>query len=206
MKNKNKENELFGKSDRLENNMSDKKRIEELETELKAVNTELNNVIDEDNQVIGNAIKVIDELRAENAALKEQLASSRTSPHILVTEFHNTYNMPIRETPVLDIPARKMRLELIMEEAEEYREAEENGDLVEMADALADLVYVAYGAALEHGIDLDHVLEEVQRSNLSKLHHETGLPIYREDGKVLKGENFTPPNIVDVLKAQGWKE
>jgi predicted HAD superfamily Cof-like phosphohydrolase len=184
--------------------MSDKERIEELETEVKELNVELNNVIDEDNQVIGNAIKVIDELRAENAELKEKLSNMRTSPYILVKEFHETYNMPIRDVPVLDIPARKMRLGLIMEEALEYAEAEGKDDFIEMADALADIVYVAYGAALEHGIDLDHVLEEVQRSNLSKLHHETGLPIYREDGKVLKGENFTPPNIEDVLKQQGW--
>lgn len=185
--------------------MNNEERIVELEKELKNVNKELNAVIDEDNTVIGNAIKVIDELREENAKLKEFLANTRVSPHVLVTEFHETYNMPIRSVPVLDIPARKMRLSLIMEEALEYAEAESKDDLVEMADALADLVYVAYGAALEHGIDLDHVLEEVQRSNLSKLHHETGLPIYREDGKVLKGENYSPPNITEVLKKQGWE-
>ena len=146
----------------------------------------------------------LDGYRKLNEALKLQLEGQKVSPHVLVTEFHATYKMPIRETPVMDIPARKMRLELIMEEAEEYREAEANDDFIEMADALADLVYVAYGAALEHGIDLDEVLQEVQRSNLSKLHHETGLPIYREDGKVLKGENFTPPDIETVLKKQGW--
>lgn len=144
-------------------------------------------------------------LEQELAEAKAEIESMRESPHILVSEFHTTYSMPIREVPTLDIPARKMRLELIMEEAEEYREAEANNDLIEMADALADLVYVAYGAALEHGIDLDHVLKEVQRSNLSKLHHETGLPIYREDGKVLKGENFTPPDIAKVLREQGWQ-
>lgn len=147
----------------------------------------------------------IAQLEKELYEVKAELEELRQSPHVLVSEFHSTYNMPIRDIPVLDIPARKMRLELIMEEAEEYREAEANSDLVEMADALADLVYVAYGAALEHGIDLDHVLKEVQRSNLSKLHHETGLPIYREDGKVLKGENFSPPDIVNVLREQGWK-
>lgn len=143
-------------------------------------------------------------LAEENAELKKQLKELKPSPYHLVHEFHVTYSQPIRETPVLDIPARRMRLELILEEAEEYREAEQQGDLVEMADALADLVYVAYGAAIEHGIDLDAVLEEVQRSNLSKLHHETGLPIYREDGKVLKGKNFFSPDIENVLKQQGW--
>jgi len=71
-------------------------------------------------------------------------------------------------------------------------------DTVETADALADLVYVIYGFALEAGIDLDAVLQEVQRSNMSKL-DENGKPIYREDGKVLKGPNFSEPNIRKVL-------
>lgn len=130
----------------------------------------------------------------------------KISPYFLVKEFHETYGMGMRDTPELDIPVRKMRVALVVEEAEEYAEAEKNDDLPEIADALADLVYVAYGAALEHGIDLDHVLQEVQRSNMSKLHHETGLPIYREDGKVLKGENFFPPNISQILREQGWAE
>lgn len=177
----------------------DKARIEELEAELAQV-------IEEDSEALGAVIEVIENLKAENEKLKAILAEERVSPHILVTEFHETYNMPIRETPVLDIPARKMRLALVTEEAEEYAEAEANDDLIEIADALADIVYVAYGAALEHGIDLDEVLKEVQRSNLSKLHHETGLPIYREDGKVLKGENFFPPNVEEVLIRLGWEK
>lgn len=137
--------------------------------------------------------------------LKKQIKHLKKSPYYLVHEFHTTYGMGIRTEPTLDIPTRAMRLALILEEAEELREAESNNDFIEMADALADLVYVAYGAAIEHGIDLDDVLAEVQRSNMSKLHHETGLPIYREDGKVLKGENFTPPDIAEVLLNQGWK-
>lgn len=177
----------------------DKARIEELEAELAQV-------IEEDSEALGAVIEVIENLKTENAKLKALLAEERVSPHVLVTEFHETYNMPIREKPVLDIPARKMRLALVTEEAEEYAEAEANDDLIEIADALADIVYVAYGAALEHGIDLDEVLKEVQRSNLSKLHHETGLPIYREDGKVLKGENFFPPNVEEVLIRLGWEK
>lgn len=147
----------------------------------------------------------IDQLEAENQKLRHAVENQKPSPFYMVYEFHETYNQPIRTTPVLDIPARKMRLSLIMEEALEYAEAERGNNLPEMADALADLVYVAYGAAIEHGIDLDEVLQEVQRSNMSKLHHETGLPIYREDGKVMKGDNFTPPNIVSVLTRQGWE-
>lgn len=128
------------------------------------------------------------------------------TPYEMVKQFHETYGMGIRNKPELEIPTKQMRLDLVLEEADEYREAVEAGDLVEIADALADLVYVAYGAAIEHGINLDAVLEEVHRSNMSKLHHETGLPIYREDGKVLKGENYTPPAVKDVLKEQGWEE
>jgi predicted HAD superfamily Cof-like phosphohydrolase len=126
------------------------------------------------------------------------------TPAEMLKEFHSTYGMGMREKPVLEIPTKQMRLELVLEEAQEYQEAVEAGDLVEIADALADIVYVAYGAALEHGIDLDKVLEEVHRSNMSKLHHETGEPIYREDGKVLKGKNYTPPAVADILKEQGW--
>lgn len=152
--------------------------------------------------------KEIEELKQRIAELEahvERLESRKESPYYLVYDFHKTYGMGIRETPELEIPTRQMRLELVLEEADEYKEASENDDFIEVADALADLVYVAYGAAIEHGIDLDHVLEEVQRSNMSKLHHETGLPIYREDGKVLKGQNFTPPDIETILKQQGWK-
>lgn len=216
------------------------------------------------------------------------------SPSALVLEFHETYGQPIRTEPVFDVPELIMRSQLILEEASEFWEANNSNDLVEMADALADLVYVCYGAALTHGInldnsfggknespaellksihrknrlkiretptlavltrrsiaaginksaiaysnyvmsvdpkegdpdqlrsilttlvssayfaafsfgiDLDAVLEEVQRSNLSKL-GEDGLPIYREDGKVLKGPNFFTPDIEKVLVEQGWK-
>ncbi len=232
------------------------------------------------------------------------------SPSLLVTEFHITYGQPIRLErvnelnivggeplklkPVFDVPERIMRSQLILEEASEFFEANAANDLVEMADALADLVYVCYGAALTHGVDvdasfgghrespaevlrvvhkrtkqkvrpiptlhvitrksiasglnkaavayskyvtetpveegdpdmirsllttlissayfasfslginLDEVLAEVQRSNMSKL-GEDGKPIYREDGKVLKGPNFFQPDIAGVLRAQGWK-
>jgi predicted HAD superfamily Cof-like phosphohydrolase len=214
------------------------------------------------------------------------------SPSLLVLAFHETYGQPVRTEPVYDVPEKLMRSELILEEASEFWDANKANDLVEMADALADLVYVAYGAAITHGvdvdasfgghketpaevlrvvhrrqrqkirpiptlnvlsrnmtasglnktavaydnyvrhtlegnpdqirallttiissayfaafslgIDLDDVLEEVQRSNMSKL-GEDGKPIYREDGKVLKGPNFFTPDIAAVLKRQGWK-
>lgn len=124
----------------------------------------------------------------------------------MVLEFHKTYKMRIGEKPELNIPSKTMRLSLILEEVKEYVEALSEENIIEVADALADLVYVTYGAAIEHGINLDEVIEEVHKSNLSKLHHETGEPIYREDGKVLKGENYSPPNVEKILKKQGWNK
>jgi len=126
------------------------------------------------------------------------------SPNVLVREFHEVYGQPIRTIPELNVPEKAMRLELVKEEAEEYEEAVDTDDLIELADALGDTVYVCYGAALTHGIDLDKVLAEIQRSNLSKLGVD-GLPIFREDGKVLKGPNFFVPDIAKVLKEQGWQ-
>lgn len=201
--------------------------------------------------------------------------STRTyrTPTELVTEFHETYGLPIRTEPVLDVPERAMRVALVVEESNEYADAEVADDFIEVADALGDLVYVAvgaalahgfsissyrverdygsaeapyptldipsrrlwvqrvkhqvgeyvraenlhdfallklalaaivdtcYGAARAHGIDLDEVLEEIQRSNMSKLGAD-GKPIYREDGKVLKGPGFFPPDIKAVLVRQ----
>lgn len=124
------------------------------------------------------------------------------SPYYLVKEFHETYGQPIRTVPELHIPEKLMRLGLVAEEAEEYAEAVATDDLVEIADALADLVYVAYGAAISHGIDLDEILKEVQRSNLSKL--ENGQVLRREDGKILKGSNFSEPAIAPILIKNGW--
>lgn len=209
------------------------------------------------------------------------------SPRQLVTEFHETYGQNIRHSPEINIPERQMRIDLIAEEAEELAEANDQDDFIEIADALADSLYVVYGASLAHGvnpdlalnptgspanmlrvkflnnggvipkaptlqianrktyveevataataykaaseagdingvlsaivylieacyyasfafgIDIDDVLLEVQRSNMSKLGVD-GKPIYREDGKVIKGPNFFVPNIEAVLTKQGW--
>lgn len=198
------------------------------------------------------------------------------SPHVLVKEFHETYGQAVRTVPVLEVPEKALRLVLIEEEVEEYEEALHNDDLIEVADALADILYVTYGAAITHGlsidvgrlnavapegapsvptffihdaeayldnvksaldkyrgalrndslegveegliliveasyvaaaahgIDVDDVLAEVQRSNLSKLGLD-GKPIYREaDNKVLKGPNFFVPDVEKILLDQGW--
>lgn len=141
-------------------------------------------------------------------------------PEALVRQFHETYNLPIAAGPAnVDIERVHMRMALIAEEFAElmgavYGEGAERGvldavaratadddgtrDTVAAADALADLIYVVYGMALETGIPLDAVLRAVQRSNLSKL-GEDGRPIYRADGKVLKGPGFFEPRIAEVL-------
>jgi predicted HAD superfamily Cof-like phosphohydrolase len=92
-----------------------------------------------------------------------------------------------------------LRLQLIEEELQELRDAIGDADLVEVADALTDILYVTYGAGHAFGIDLDKCFEEVQASNMSKLGKD-GKPIYREDGKILKGENFFEPNLEQFVK------
>lgn len=141
-------------------------------------------------------------------------------PEELVRQFHETYAMPIAEDgPNVDRDRIHMRMALIAEEFAElvgaaygsrarqiledsYAQAvhtdDQTRDTVEVADALGDLIYVIYGMALEMGIPLGDVLAEIQASNLSKLGAD-GLPIYREDGKVMKGPNFFSPNIGKVL-------
>lgn len=117
----------------------------------------------------------------------------------LVAEFHRRFGLPVRYEPTLvDVAEAHLRRSLIEEEVNEYFDASWDGNLVEIADALADIVYVAYGAALTYGIDLDAVLSEVHRSNMSKLGQD-GCPLRRSDGKVVKGPNYSPPDVARVL-------
>jgi predicted HAD superfamily Cof-like phosphohydrolase len=117
--------------------------------------------------------------------------------------FHEAFGLPRASLPIIDVPARlaKLRVDLLMEEVGEFTDATTAQDLVGIADALADIVYVAYGAAVTYGIDLDAALREVHRSNMSKL-DEHGKPVYRDDGKVLKSARYTPPDISRVLLFQ----
>lgn len=120
-------------------------------------------------------------------------------PHELVREFHIKYAMPVGDFPQMLTEAREaLRMDLIEEELEELQEALANDDIIEAIDALGDMVYVIYGMAIEMGVNLAPVLEEIQRSNMSKL-DENGKPIYRSDGKVLKGPYFSQPNIADAI-------
>lgn len=119
-----------------------------------------------------------------------------------VREFHSAFGLGIKEQPVADLgePKNKLRFELMKEENEEYLEAANNNDLVEVADALGDMLYILCGTIIEHGMQhkIEEVFDEIQASNMSKL-GEDGKPIYREDGKVLKGPNYFKPNLKKVL-------
>jgi predicted HAD superfamily Cof-like phosphohydrolase len=117
-----------------------------------------------------------------------------------VTEFHKAFDLPMRQIPCADIgeSLARLRIALLEEEVGEFVAASEKGDLVAIADALADITYVVYGTALTYGIDLDSVLREVHRSNMSKLGSD-GKPLVRDDGKVLKSERYFPPDIASVL-------
>ena len=120
-----------------------------------------------------------------------------------VKQFHDVYNVISQEIPQLpDNEVRRLRKSLITEEFTEYLIGEKNNNIVEIADALADLLYVTLGTAISYGIPIDAVFAEVQRSNLSKL-GEDGKPLYRADGKVLKGPGFFQPDIAKVLREHG---
>ena len=117
-----------------------------------------------------------------------------------VAEFHRAYGLPVCDQPQRTVDAAQvaLRQSLIEEEVGELRAAAAAGDLIGVADALADIVYVAYGTAHTYGVDLDAVLDEVHASNMTKLGAD-GAPIRRADGKVLKGPDYRPPDIGAAL-------
>lgn len=116
--------------------------------------------------------------------------------------FHQSFGLGVSEEMKADLGKAKnsLRFNLMEEENNEYLEAASNNDLVEVADALGDMLYILCGTILEHGMQykIEAVFNEIQRSNMSKL-GEDGKPIYREDGKVLKGPNYSKPNIEAIL-------
>lgn len=120
-----------------------------------------------------------------------------------VKEFHNAFGLGVKEAPLADLGenVNLLRFNLMKEENEEYLEAVQNNDIVEIADALGDMLYILCGTILEHGLQhkIEEVFDEIQRSNMSKL-GEDGKPIYREDGKVMKGPNYFKPNFEEILK------
>lgn len=122
-----------------------------------------------------------------------------------VEAFHDAFGIPNNYTPVADITpdGALLRYELIREENEEYLAACKEGNLTEIADALGDQLYILCGTILKHGLQhvIEEVFDEIHRSNMSKL-GEDGKPIYREDGKVLKGPNYFKPDIGRILEKQ----
>ncbi|AXO79995.1 hypothetical protein DZC78_06200 [Olleya aquimaris] len=119
-----------------------------------------------------------------------------------VKAFHTAFKIGHLETPKANLGTEKNKLrhELMSEENAEYLQAAENNDLVEVADALGDMLYILCGTIIEHGMQhkIEEVFNEIQKSNMSKL-GENGEPIYREDGKVLKGPNYFKPDIKAIL-------
>tara|TARA_B110000037_G_C17075136_1_gene487552 strand:- start:1267 stop:1638 length:372 start_codon:yes stop_codon:yes gene_type:complete len=114
--------------------------------------------------------------------------------------FMETFDQEVKTKPSFSTDKiNSLRYNLIKEELEELKEAMENKDLLEVADALTDILYVTYGAGHAFGIDLDKCFEEVQNSNMSKLDID-GKPIYNESGKVMKGPRFFKPNLKTFLE------
>ena len=120
-----------------------------------------------------------------------------------VAEFHDAFGIESANAPVVSLPEQTvlLRHNLMKEENEEYLEAAQNKDLVEVADALGDMLYILCGTILSHGMQdkITEVFQEIQRSNMSKLGSD-GKPIYRSDGKVLKGPNYVKPDIKTIWK------
>ena len=119
-----------------------------------------------------------------------------------VKTFHESFGIKNEESPIAEVGQKviDLRFELMREENEEYLEAAQNNDLVEIADALGDMLYILCGTIIEHGMQhkIEEVFNEIQKSNMSKLGAD-GKPIFREDGKVLKGPNYFKPNIKTIL-------
>ena len=119
-----------------------------------------------------------------------------------VTKFHEVYRIPFEQNPSKNVSNSfvELRHRLMSEENEEYLEAAKNGDLIEIADALGDMLYILCGTIITHGMQnkIVQVFDEIQRSNMSKLGKD-GEPIYRKDGKVMKGPNYFRPDIKSIL-------
>jgi predicted HAD superfamily Cof-like phosphohydrolase len=120
-----------------------------------------------------------------------------------VEEFHDAFGISNNYKPTVELSESDilLRYKLMREENEEYLEAAQKGDLVEVADALGDMLYILCGTILKHGLQdkMAEVFQEIQRSNMSKLDAD-GKPIYREDGKVLKSELYFKPDIRSILE------
>jgi predicted HAD superfamily Cof-like phosphohydrolase len=122
-----------------------------------------------------------------------------------VEQFHDAFGIKNHYSPTVELTPDEvmLRYKLMREENEEYLEAAQNGDIVEIADALGDQLYILCGTILRHGLQdkIAEVFQEIQRSNMSKL-DENGMPIYREDGKVLKSSLYFRPDIKSIFASE----
>lgn len=148
------------------------------------------------------------ELKNKNTIDFKKMETSESTGTLIhkikyVEIFHDTFKIGNRYTPTAEVGENEymLRYNLIKEENEEYLEACKNGDLVEIADALGDQLYILFGTILRHGLQhkIEEVFDEIQRSNMSKL-DENGQPIFREDGKILKSNLYFKPNIGAILE------
>jgi len=119
-----------------------------------------------------------------------------------VTKFHESYGLGIEHTPKANLPKNisELRFNLMKEENEEYLRATRDEDLIEIGDALGDMLYILCGTIIAHGFQdkIESIFDEIQRSNMSKLGAD-GKPIYRKDGKVMKGPNYFKPDLKKIL-------
>jgi predicted HAD superfamily Cof-like phosphohydrolase len=116
-----------------------------------------------------------------------------------VKKFHEIYECNIGDEAAFPSDTeRDLRKKLLQEEFEEYITAEADNNLVEVADALGDMLYIIYGTAVSYGLPINDIFDEIHNSNLSKL-DENGLPIRREDGKIMKGPNYFKPDISSII-------
>ena len=128
------------------------------------------------------------------------MSSTKISNFEKVGDFMEAFNQEVLYVPTLpDFNLAALRLDLIEEEVQELRDGLGNQDLLEVADALTDILYVVYGAGHAFGIDLDDCFHEVHRSNMTKL-GDDGRPLYREDGKVMKGPNYEEPDFDQFIR------
>ena len=128
-------------------------------------------------------------------------SNKKLSKYECLEKFHSTFKTPVGDKlQFISSDRSKLRYDLILEELNEYKEAIENNDMVEICDAIVDILYLTYGTAVEHGMKdkLDKMFQEVQDSNMSKLGSD-GQPVFREDGKILKGPNYFKPNLAQFI-------
>lgn len=117
-----------------------------------------------------------------------------------VKEFQTIFKSHVSEKPVLpNTEERDLRKRLLEEEYNEYLEGENNNDIIEIADALGDMLYIIYGTAVSYGLPINEIFNEIHASNMSKL-DENGNPIFREDGKILKGKNYFKPDLKSIIE------